>query len=252
MLAIPNFHHVKQALIFSLLILMSLNVYAEQVHDFEGRAFDPQTSALLYIETHQVILNDAGDYLSAYVTYSYPNGDLFAEKRLDYTKNALAPDLMFYDKRSSERTSVSLSPRGDYLKVLIENDKTRSESTVNLEGSLLVVDAGFDRLIESRWSSLRKDKELQFSFLAITRSQLINFEVNEVKESEASVFLELHPRNFFIDLLVDPIDLEYDINNKHLLSFEGLTNIEIFIDGKRTEKNYVARIDYSYQPIKAK
>ena len=51
-------------------------------------------------------------------------------------------------------------------------------------------------------------------------------------------------------MLVDPIVLEYDLESKRLLSFEGLTNIERFNNGKRSEENYVARIDYYYQELK--
>tara|TARA_R110001599_G_scaffold301415_1_gene507023 strand:- start:6373 stop:7122 length:750 start_codon:yes stop_codon:yes gene_type:complete len=241
---------LKTVLAFTVLLLITLNSYGQKILSFEGKAIDPETSVLLYIENHQVTVNNAGDYLSAHVTYSNPEGEVFAEKTLNYDKNSLAPDMMFYDKRSGERTSVVLNTVDAYLDVLIETKKRREESKVKLDEALIVVDAGFDRLIKSRWGSLRKNKELDFTFLAITRAQLINFEVVEVKASDTSVLLELHPRNFFIDLLVEPIVLEYDINKRHLFSFEGLTNIEIFKDGERTGKNYVARIDYRYHPLK--
>ena len=121
---------------------------------------------------------------------------------------------------------------------------------VKLDEPLIVVDAGFDRLIESRWNTLRKVKELDFTFLAITRAQLINFEAIEIKANENLINVELHPRNFFINILVKPISLEYDQHTKRLLSFEGLTNIEEFKDGQRTEENYIARIAYRYQALK--
>ncbi len=240
-----------------LIFTLTLHSQAAQLLNFEGRAIDPETSALLYIETHKVIINDDGNYLSANVTYSDPYGEVFAEKTLDYVKSSLTPDMMFYDKRSEERITVSLNT-GDsknkakdaYFHVLIESKHKRKESKVKLDEPLIVVDAGFDRLIESKWQTLKKDNELDFTFLAITRVQLINFEAIQKAVSEASVFVELHPRNFFINILVEPILLEYDSKTKRLLSFEGLTNIERFKDGKRTEENYIARIKYSYQPLK--
>lgn len=249
MLISQNFHQLLSLLAFGTLLLMALNAFADSSLSFEGRAVDPETSKLLYVEHHQVSLNAEGAYVSALVTYSYPDGEVFAEKTLDYTKNLLAPDMFFYDKRSGEKTQVSLNTDDAYLQVSIEANQKRKASRVKLDNSMIVVDAGFDRLIESRWSSLRKEKELKFSFLAITRAQLINFEAVEEKVSDSSVTMALNPRNFFINLLVEPIILVYNINNQHLLSFEGLTNIEIFKDGKRTEENFVARIDYRYQPL---
>jgi hypothetical protein len=251
MLIIKNSHHALKVSAFSFMLLMALNTYADQLLSFEGKAVDLETLDLLYTENHQVILNDAGDYLSAFVTYINPDGDIFAEKTLDYGKNSLAPDMTFYDKRSGERTHVTLNAADANFHVLIETDKKRSESKVKLDDSLVVVDSGFDRMIESRWRSFRKDKGLEFTFLAITRSRLINFEATEVKANDVSVTIELNPRNFFINLLLDPIALEYDIINQRLLSFEGISNIEVFENGQRTEKNHVARIDYKYQPLKA-
>lgn len=231
------------------LCLICIHGYAAQLLSFEGRATNPDTSVLLYVEKHQIILSDTGKYLSAYVSYSNPDGEVFAEKTLDYAKNVLTPEMMFYDKRSQERTSVSLNMADAYFKVLIESDKNRSESKVLIDEPLVVVDAGFDRLIESKWQALQKYKELDFTFLAITRGQLINFEVIQKNLNTHSVFVELHPRNFFINLLVEPISLEYALKTKRLLSFQGLTNIERFENGKRTEENHVARIDYIYEPL---
>lgn len=231
-------------------MLASLHIHATQLLSFQGKASDLKTSDLLYIENHKVILNEQGEYLSAYVTYSSPEGQIFAEKTLDYAKSSMAPDMLFHDKRSDEHIRVFLNDTNAYLQVLIEGKGKRKESNIKLDEPVIVVDAGFDRLIGSRWDVLRKDKEIQFTFLAITRAQLINFEAVEINVNDSSVFLELHPRNFFINMLVEPISLEYDRKTKRLMSFEGLTNIEKFENGKRTEDNYVARIEYSYESLK--
>jgi hypothetical protein len=224
---------------------------AAQLLNFEGRATEIDSGGLLYIEKHQVIIKDTGEYISSYVEYLDPEGQVFAMKTLDYAKSFLAPDLMFYDKRTKERITVFFNAGASYLSVLFENGAKREETMIKLGEPIVVVDAGFDRLIEHNWSALRKNKKIGFTFLALTRAQLINFEAIELESSNTSVDLELHPRNFFINMLVDPIALNYDVKTKRLTSFEGLTNIERFENGKRTEDNYLARIDYSYEPLKA-
>lgn len=235
-------------------LFISLNAYSAQLLIFEGAATDPKTSTLLYVERHRVIMNESGDYLSAYVEYRDPEGQVFAEKTLDYAKSTLMPDMMYFDKRSNERISVFFSPKSidseAGLRVLIEQEQNRDESFVKLDDSVVVVDAGFDRLIDKHWNTIRKSKEFEFSFLAITRFELFSFEVIESKANETSAYLELHPRNFFINLLVAPILLEYDIKTERLLKFSGLTNIERYKNGKRTEQNFIADIKYSYEPIK--
>lgn len=235
----------------SLLSVLALHVHANQLLSFEGKVTDLKTSEFLYTERHQVTLDQAGNYLSAQVAYSDPKGKVFAEKKLDYTKNLLAPDMLFLDKRNGEQTHVYLDESNESLNVSIEADDKKEQSSISLDEPLVVVDAGFDRLIESQWASLKKNNTLSFAFLAITRAQLINFEAEVQKTNERSIFVELHPRNFFINMLVEPITLEYDLSTKRLLSFEGLTNIEKFENGKRTEENFVARIEYSYKPLKS-
>lgn len=246
---------VKQRLLFiSVAMLCSQLVLATELLRFEGRALDPETQALLYIENHQVLIDETGNYLSSYVTYVDPYGKVFAEKTLDFSGSQLAPDLMFHDKRNDERVTVSVKTSDDakpYIRILIEQDGKRDESMVTIKTSDVVIDAGFDRLLATQWQQLRKHKELDFSFLAITRSELIKFEAIEEDAQLGRVNVELHPRNFFIDLLMKPISLEYDPDTQRLLRFKGLTNIEQYQDGKRTYDNYIADIYYQYQPVQA-
>ena len=247
----PNIKLCAFSVLFAgMALLFPMYLQAAQLLSFEGRAKDIKTSELLYTEKHEIILNEAGEYLSAYVSYRDIHGEIFAEKVLDYSKSALAPDLMFYDKRTDEHLSVFFNNRDNFLHVVAERAKKRNGTNVKLDSSIVAVDAGFDRLIHDNWDTLRKNKIIDFTFLAITRAQLFKFEAVEKTVKESKVQIELHPRNFFIDMLVDPIVLEYDLESRRLLSFEGLTNIERFKNGKRSEENYVARIDYYYQALK--
>jgi hypothetical protein len=238
----------------ALLLLFAMQSFAVQLLRFEGRALDPQTTSLLYIEQHQVVMDHEGRYISSFVEYIDPEGRVFAEKQLDFSKHLSAPDLMFYDKRHEERTTVTHKSREDgsnYVRILVEQNGKREQSEVELEKNLVVIDGGFDRFIATHWTELREDKRKDFSFLAVTRSQLINFKVIEKDLNNGRVYLELHPRNFFIDLLVKPIRLEYDQVTTNLLRFSGLTNIERYEEGSRSYTNHVADIYYQYQPVQA-
>lgn len=240
--------------LLAMLLCLSFSIDASQLLRFEGRALEPESKTLLYTERHQVILDDQGNYISSFVEYLDPLGEVFAEKTLDFSKSQIAPDLMFYDKRHEERTTVTLqtsSGEDAYIRILNERGAQREESRVDIDEDMVVIDAGFDRLITLNWPLLQEKKGVSFSFLAITRSQLLNFKVKKDAQTNQRVSLELYPRNFFIDLLVDPITLEYDLNTQRLMRFTGLTNIERYVDGKRSEENYLADIYYQYQDIQA-
>lgn len=77
---------VSSVLFAGMALLFPMYLEAAQLLSFEGRAKDLKTSELLYIENHQIILNEAGEYLSAYVSYRDVHGEIFAEKVLDYSK----------------------------------------------------------------------------------------------------------------------------------------------------------------------
>lgn len=235
-------------------LCVSMQVAASQLLRFEGRALDPASKTLLYTEQHQVVLDEQGNYISSLVEYLDPEGRIFAEKTLDFSKSQIAPDLMFYDKRHEQRTTVTLqanSEGADYIYILNENGLQREQTRVEIDENKVVIDAGFDRLIALNWPVLLQQKQLDFSFLAITRSQLVNFQVKKDVLANRRISLELHPRNFFIGLLVDPIELEYDHETQRLLRFTGLTNIERYVNGKRSEENYLADIYYQYQDMQA-
>ncbi len=237
-----------------MLWLMCVEANAAQLLQFEGKALDPKTKQLLYSEQHKVVLDATGAYVSAYVEYLDPEGKLMAQKTLDFEHSQTAPAMMFHDKRSDQRITVSkpFTDSGDkLLRILIEGVEMRDESFVEMSRAPLVIDGGFDRLIALNWDELSRTKDVSFEFLAVTRAQLFSFEVVAKKGNNERVTLELHPRNFFINLLVDPITLEYDVTTKYLMRFEGLSNIEKFINGKPSGNNYLVDIHYQYQPLKA-
>lgn len=228
-------------------------VSAAQLLLFEGKAKHPDSDALLYTEKHRVIMNDDGEYLSSFVEYLDPQGRVFAEKTLEFEKNKFAPDMMFHDHRSDQRVSVYLNlteGKDSVLQLQLERGQNREETMIDVEPPFTLVDGGFDRFIHGNWQRLRQEKKLAFSFLAVTRSTLIDFEIEEIAADEATVFFELRPQNFFINLLVEPISLEYDINTKRLSKFSGLTNIERFIEGEASDENHVAEIQYTYEALK--
>lgn len=228
-----------------LLFTLASAVQGNNILEFQGNAYDPETRQLIYIEKHRVLLNQEGRYLSSTVKYQTPNGALFAEKQVDYSGSSIAPSFTFIDFRMDSRVSVVRGDQSIYLNS--ENGARETTRKVAVDVSKpVVVDAGFDRLIYENWQRLLESKDLSFAFLAITRAQLVNLDVIEKARTKDTVVYRITPSNFFFRLLVDPIELTYDLKNKQLLRFEGLTNIAKSENGKVKDDNYVAVINYRY------
>lgn len=211
---------------------------------FEGRAFDPVSNALLYVEKHHVALNNADRYLRSEVDYFSPQGDVFASKTLDFAGSMTAPYIGFVDFRSQRRLSVSHDGVVASLRLSDGNGEVSSKQ-IDVPDNL-VIDAGFDRLIQQRWESLLKGEALVFPFFAQTRGVLFDFEIVKESVGERRVQFMVRPQNRFLRWFVDPIQLSYDKSTRQLKRYQGLTNIQRMVGNKLVDEYFVARIEYEY------
>jgi hypothetical protein len=208
---------------------------------FTGVATDVETGELAYTERHQIKLNEQGEYMASSVRYLGPDGQVFALKELDFSSGLLSPTLEFIDPRTDQRFSTRKTDGDLVLKTVESGEETIDRIEAELDNTL-VVDAGFDQLLLSHWESLIAGEEKAFDFLALTRGSTIEFEVALVDLSGDLARFKVEPANWVINLLVDPIILDYDVESRRLVRYEGITNIAKV----GTDRNYSAVIEYSY------
>ena len=79
--------------------------------------------------------------------------------------------------------------------------------------------------------------------------RFVTFSIERTRIYKNRVYFRLAPANFLISMLVDPIELEYDRASGKILSYVGLTNLELVEDGEPKGENYVARIEYVYETV---
>ena len=210
-----------------------------------GHAYDLQSDELLYVETHRIDLDQNEEYKRALVTYQAPEGDLIASKQLDYQPYVLRPQLAFEDKRDPYQIRVLNTPRE--LAVRAREQGTELNETLTLdEDELVIVDAGFDRMVRRYWERLVAGETIEFEFLALSRASLVSFKVYQTSIGEEHLDLAIAPTNWLIQLLMDPIELHYDLNSRRLMEYRGVTNIRAWESGQLSEDNYHARIRYEY------
>ena len=238
---------IGRLLCLSFALIVSFVSFAnEQTRiEFEGEALTLETNRLVYRENHTVELDAQGQYLRSNVEYVAPDGSLIAQKSLDYSQDQLAPELVFMDKRNDQLIALSRENNKLILEKTENNVLTRE--TIDLDqDQIIVVDAGFDRLIVDRWDALLSNETVRFSILALTRGELISFKL-ETQSIESNILtLSLKPSNWLIALLVDTLYLKYDIKKQQLMEYQGLTNILAEENGQLLDTNYTARIRYSY------
>lgn len=228
-----------------LLLFLSGFVNSSNTFEFQGRAYDAKTDQFLYLEKHKVILDEEGNYESSRVQYIDEKGELFASKQVSYEASLTAPSFTFFDYRTDSQ--VTVQNRVKSIKLTSKTGSTETTQDVDIaRPSGLVVDAGFDRFIYENWEYLLQNKDVSFAFLAISRAMVVSLDVKEKNRMNDSVVLVVEPSNFFLKLLVDPIELTYNIDSQRLTRFEGLTNIAKSTNGKVQDDHYVAVIQYEY------
>lgn len=218
-------------------------VIANNTLTFIGTAYDIKSDNILYQEEHIRYFTSDKIIKKSNVVYKNPNGDIIANKEIEYDISIFAPSFQFKDLRTN--TVIRVDNSQNALSVKYESFDTSINETLKKVDDL-VIDAGFDQLLEEYWDTLLNGNWVTFNFLAPSRGQLIGFEIKQLSKTDTEVKFVLQPQNWLYQMLVDEIILTYDLATKKILQYEGLTNIEEVKNDKPTGSHVSAVIKYVY------
>ncbi len=204
-----------------LLLLFSSAVYAEKLMVI-GDAYALGGDELLYREFHYY----SEDGMDHRVVYMTPDNAKMAEKSLNYRPGKSTPEVKQQAWIYPE--TIQIAWNADQLS-LAYSDKESEESKATLDANWpLVIDAGFDNYVRENWPSLLTGASLEFYFPAPTRMSLVNLRIKQKlcgAERQNDVCFSVNSSNWFIRLLLDPIELSYDKDTQQLSRFKGLGNM---------------------------
>lgn len=215
---------------------------------FKGEVFARDSGDLVYTEYHQQqgSCDDGRFRIKEHqVRYKDPQGDLFAEKTLNYQQSSQRPSYTIEDKRYNESMQVKNNDdrRLDIRWKTPEGDEKTFDPRVKSNG---VIDAGFEALAQDNWDALvNKGEKIRIDFLASTRGKFYDFEVSKTdvpgKLTGDHAFC-ISSRGWLTRWFVDEIIVGYD-EQRRLTDYIGLTNIRKHAD---KDENYDAHIKYQY------
>jgi len=169
--------------------------------DVVGRAYAVDGGELLYREHHGC----SDDNTRCEVRYVDPQGRQIAFKQLDYSASPFRPSLVMRDLRAETEHRVEPPDR---------------------EG--LVVDAGFDNYVRSRWEQLAAGEEVTFDFQVVGFDRPIDMRAQaggSLQCDEEKLCLRVEVDSWFLGLLAKPIELAYARDSRRLLRFVGVSNL---------------------------
>jgi hypothetical protein len=195
---------------------------------FVGHAVDARTFEPVYSEFHHETVLDGGA-IALETVYRCPDGRTIARREVAFGDDPLAPTFAFEDIRGDYReglrregAQVMVYRRLDSRSELEQRSLPRSE--------LMVADAGFDRLVTSRWQRLLSGEQVRADFLVPSRLRTMGFVIAKEREwaldGESVVTFRMSSANPLLRLLIGSIDVTYHARDRFLMRYEGLSNLK--------------------------
>lgn len=226
-----------------LLLLLTSNVQAgHRITQIVGDAYDLESGELLYRETHCV----TPDTREREVFYQDQDGKMLARKLVDYGSGATTPSFEQQNFYSSQVIQVELRQNKVTMAVIDANSKKAiSEVAVQPQEKLpVVIDAGFDEYVRAHWDSLVAGNNKEFQFPFVDREGLVELRIGPrgcSYDSLTDQCFRLDLANWFLRVLVAPIELGYDPGSRRLIRYRGLSNI-----GDGEGNGFVVDLQYDY------
>jgi hypothetical protein len=185
------------------------------------------------------------------VIYRDDADSMIARKLLDYRSGATTPSFVQQNFYSSEVIEVELRDEEVRMAVIdAASSEAKKITTEKADDKLpVVIDAGFDEFVRSNWDSLLEGEKKHFMFPFAEKSSLLELRIKRSGcsyETTSDQCFKLELSNWLVRMLVAPIELGYDPEQRRLVRYRGLSNIG---DGKGN--GLVVDIRYLYQDLPA-
>ncbi len=212
-----------------------------------GMAYDLESGELLYRETH--CLNNDGSEREVF--YQDIDGKLIAHKRVDYSSGVTTPSFVQHNHNASKSIEVGMQ-QGEVRMTVFDWDSgraTRSAVARPKDGLPVVIDAGFDGFVRQHWNELVSGETREFQFPFANRESLVQLRIQPRTcsyQTQSDQCFRLDLANWLLRMMVEPIELGYDLESRRLARFRGLSNIS-----DEGGNGLVVDIHYSYRDVPA-
>lgn len=220
---------------------------SETTLKFRGYAYDLASNRFLYTELHEQHVRDER-WLGGTIRYVAPDGSELGRKSMDFRQDPFVP---LY--------RLDLKARGGYMESIVALTPERIEMAKQGYGArdvarasirrspAVAADSGFHVYIREHFAELLEGRTVHFTFAVAGNLDAYRFRARRVAdtvfEGQPAVRFRVEPDSL-LRWLVDPLELTYEVGQRKLLEYRGVSNIH----DPATGKAYNARIVYPSQP----
>ncbi|MCX6170231.1 MAG: hypothetical protein NTX65_12870 [Ignavibacteriales bacterium] len=213
------------------------------VKTYSSKAFDLKDGKFLYSEFHEEKFN--GDKITESVTkYKDPKNNLLSERIMTFTDDLTKPKFVLKDLRSGYIEGSELLQNNRVRVYTRESFDDKLEEKVLKVEEPFVIDGGLTYFFRENWERLLNNETIEFNFIAPAKLDYFRFRVS--KNSIVSVGnkkgmqLKLEINSFILRAFVDPILITYALDNKEILSYKGISNVN-----DENGKSHSVEIDFT-------
>jgi hypothetical protein len=196
-----------------------------------------KAGAIVYLEKHTLYYTTPDQIQSATTIYERESGEVLATLTSDFRLSVTTPEHEAENKLTGDRYGVR---RHDgRLQMFRQDGDEKVEKTEDLaEGfsgeNLVVAGQGINYYVQKNLDQIAIAKPARLTLLIPGRLQYFTFKMEAVKQENGILFLEFTAANFFIRLFVPKIKVQFDLKERRMIRYEGVSNISD-VDGKIRE-----------------
>ena len=227
------------ALLF--LIVIMLSWFGTEAHGetFVGKAVNSK-GTLEYVEYHTVTHKN-GKVSESQTIYYDGNNKKIGELTSEYTFGPQFGSYDFRDLRAHYQDGAKVSEDRILLfrKQSPEDDIEEEYLPKEMDQ---IVGQGFHQFIVHNLERIAQGEVFHIRLVLPSRLDQYEFQIRKRKVKGDTLYIRLEIDNWLLRLFAPHIDVEYDLKTRHLLRYEGVSNLE---DTSGKHKNVT--ITYSYE-----
>ena len=223
------------------LITMNLSWFGAEAHGetFVGKAVNVK-GVLEYVEYHTV--KYANRKVSESQTIYYDaNNNKIGELISDYSFGPQFGSYDFRDLRAQHQDGAKVAPARIWLYRKQSPEDDIDEKYLPKEADQ-IVGQGFHQFIVHNLEQIAQGEVFHIQLVLPSRLDQYEFRIRKRKINGDTLYIRLEIDNWLLRLLAPHVDVEYDLRTRHLLRYEGISNLE-----DTSGKHKKVTITYSYE-----
>ena len=206
---------------------------------FVGKAVN-EKGILEYIEYHTVTYEN-GNVIGSQTIYYDANNNKIGELISEYS---LGPQFGSYDFRDiraqhQDGAKVAVDRIRLYRK---QSPKDDIEETYLAKEEDQIVGQGFHQFIVHNLEQIAQGEVFHIQLVLPSRLDQYEFRIRKRKINGDTLYIRLEIDNWLLRMFAPHVDAEYDLKTRHLLRYEGISNLE-----DAAGKHKKVSITYSYE-----